>query len=170
LGLRNGGSVFDARGVGASMFTEVDDLDQLRDEVRDAVRCHSEDADRPQASRLHWSTTKSSPQCRAAAGSTRPARHTPGTSTVPVRVRVPYLSFVHSSGMTMATPSTTPRGRTAPADAPPALSPATMATLRALVAAQVGPSWMEWFALTPGQRAAALAATPSLTSELRDGA
>jgi hypothetical protein len=45
-----------------------------------------------------------------------------------------------------------------------------MATLRALVAAQVGPSWMEWFAMTPGQRAAALAATPSLTSELRDGA
>lgn len=70
----------------------------------------------------------------------------------------------------MATPSLTPRGRTAPADAPPALSPTTMATLRALVAAQVGPSWMEWFALTPGERAAALAATPSLTSELRDGA
>jgi len=45
-----------------------------------------------------------------------------------------------------------------------------MMELRALVAARVGPSWMEWFEMTPGERAAALAATPSLTSELRDGA
>ena len=70
----------------------------------------------------------------------------------------------------MAIPSVAPRGRAAPADLPPALSPEPMATLRALVAAQVRPSWMEWFDMTPGQRAAALAATPSLTSELRDGA
>ena len=70
----------------------------------------------------------------------------------------------------MATPYLVPRVRAAAADLQPALSPETMATLRALVAAQVGPSWMEWFALTPGERAAALAATPSLTSELRDGA
>ena len=70
----------------------------------------------------------------------------------------------------MATPHLAPRVHAAPADVQPALSPDTMATLRALVAAQVGPSWMEWFDLTPGQRAAALAATPSLTSELRDGA
>ena len=61
-----------------------------------------------------------------------------------------------------------PPVRAAPAHSPPALSPETMATLRALVAAQVGPSWMEWFDMTPGQRAAALAATPSLTSELRE--
>jgi hypothetical protein len=72
--------------------------------------------------------------------------------------------------MTMATPYLAPRVRAAAADLQPALSPETMATLRALVAAQVGPSWMEWFDMTPGQRAAALAATPSLTSELRDGA
>lgn len=51
-----------------------------------------------------------------------------------------------------------------------ALTEETMATLRALVAAQVGQSWMEWFNMTPSQRAAALAAAPSLTSELRDGA
>lgn len=51
-----------------------------------------------------------------------------------------------------------------------ALSEETMTTLRALVAAQVDQSWMEWFSMTPGQRAAALAAAPSLTSELRDGA
>lgn len=31
-------------------------------------------------------------------------------------------------------------------------------------------AWMEWFGMTPGERAAALAAAPSLTSELRDGA
>jgi vacuolar-type H+-ATPase subunit I/STV1 len=42
-----------ARGVGASIFTEADDLDQLRDAVRDAVLCHFEDADRPRAIRLH---------------------------------------------------------------------------------------------------------------------
>ncbi len=67
-------------------------------------------------------------------------------------------------------PNSVPPVRTAAATSPRALSPETMATLRALVAAHVGPSWMEWFDLTPGQRAAALAATPSLTSELRDGA
>lgn len=81
------------------------------------------------------------------------------------------LSFLRTLlGMTMATPYLAPRVRAATANSQPALSPETMATLRALVAAQVGPSWMEWFDMTPGQRAAALAATPSLTSELRDGA
>jgi hypothetical protein len=42
-----------ARGAGASIFTEADDLDQLHDAVRDAVRCHFEHADRPRAIRLH---------------------------------------------------------------------------------------------------------------------
>lgn len=42
-----------ARGLGVSIFTEADNLDQLRDAVRDAVRCHFEDADRPRAIRLH---------------------------------------------------------------------------------------------------------------------
>ena len=44
---------YTARAVDASIFTEADDLDQLRDVVRDAVRCHFEDADRPKAIRLH---------------------------------------------------------------------------------------------------------------------
>jgi hypothetical protein len=70
----------------------------------------------------------------------------------------------------MTTPDAAPRVRAASVTTQPTLSPETMTTLRALVAAQVGPSWMEWFDMTPGQRAAALAATPSLTSELRDGA
>ena len=31
---------YTARALGASIFTEGDDLDSLRDMVRDAVRCH----------------------------------------------------------------------------------------------------------------------------------
>ncbi|MGH7654694.1 MAG: 2-oxoisovalerate dehydrogenase [Gemmatimonadaceae bacterium] len=42
-----------ARAVGSSIFTEADDLDQLREAVRDSVRCHFEEADRPKAIRLH---------------------------------------------------------------------------------------------------------------------
>jgi hypothetical protein len=36
-----------ARALGYSIFTEADDLDALRDAVRDAVRCHFDDVDRP---------------------------------------------------------------------------------------------------------------------------
>ena len=42
-----------ARAGGASIVTEADDLDQLRSVVRDAVRCHFEDGDRPKVIRLH---------------------------------------------------------------------------------------------------------------------
>jgi hypothetical protein len=38
---------FVARALGHSIFTEADDLDALRHAVRDAVRCHFEDAARP---------------------------------------------------------------------------------------------------------------------------
>ena len=44
---------FVARALGQSIFTEADDLDALRDAVRDAVRCHFDDADRPRMIRLH---------------------------------------------------------------------------------------------------------------------
>lgn len=44
---------YTARAVGTSIFSEGDDLDQLREAVRDAVRCHFDDADRPKAIRLH---------------------------------------------------------------------------------------------------------------------
>ena len=44
---------YTARAVDASIFTEADDLDHLRIAIRDAVRCHFEDADRPKAIRLH---------------------------------------------------------------------------------------------------------------------
>jgi hypothetical protein len=45
---------FVARALGHSIFTEADDLDALREAVRDAVRCHFDDADRPKVIRLHF--------------------------------------------------------------------------------------------------------------------
>jgi hypothetical protein len=44
---------FVARALGHSIFTEADDLAALRHAVRDAVRCHFDDADRPKVIRLH---------------------------------------------------------------------------------------------------------------------
>lgn len=44
---------FEARALGASIFTEADTLEDLREAVRDAVRCHFEDDERPQQIRLH---------------------------------------------------------------------------------------------------------------------
>jgi hypothetical protein len=44
---------YTARALGESIFTEADDLDQLRTMVRDAVMCHFEDEDRPKVLRLH---------------------------------------------------------------------------------------------------------------------
>jgi hypothetical protein len=44
---------FVARALGNSVFTEADDLEALRAAVRDAVRCHFDDADRPRVIRLH---------------------------------------------------------------------------------------------------------------------
>ena len=45
---------YTARALGASVFTEADDLETLRETVRDAVRCHFEDAERPRVIRLHF--------------------------------------------------------------------------------------------------------------------
>lgn len=45
---------FTARALGASIFTEADDLADVHNQVRDAVRCHFEDAERPQVIRLHF--------------------------------------------------------------------------------------------------------------------
>lgn len=42
-----------ARAVGSSIVTEADDIAGLRDALRDAVRCHFEDSDRPKVIRLH---------------------------------------------------------------------------------------------------------------------
>jgi hypothetical protein len=44
---------YTARAVGASIFTEADDLDQLHTQVRDAVTCHFEPGQAPKLIRLH---------------------------------------------------------------------------------------------------------------------
>ncbi len=43
-----------ARAVGESIFTEADDLDELRKQVLDAVKCHFEDGEVPKVIRLHF--------------------------------------------------------------------------------------------------------------------
>ena len=44
---------FTARAVGADIFTEADDLPALHEQVRDAVRCHFDEAEKPSLIRLH---------------------------------------------------------------------------------------------------------------------
>jgi hypothetical protein len=44
---------FLARAVGADIFTEADDLPALHEQVRDAVRCHFDEASKPGVIRLH---------------------------------------------------------------------------------------------------------------------
>ncbi len=44
---------YEAHALGYSIFTEADSLPELRSMVRDAVRCHFEDAERPKVIRLH---------------------------------------------------------------------------------------------------------------------
>ena len=45
---------YTARALGASVFTEADDLSQLHEQVRDAVRCHFDEGERPRIIRLHF--------------------------------------------------------------------------------------------------------------------
>lgn len=47
-------SGFTARALGVSIFTEADTLPELHAAMRDAVRCHFEERDRPQVIRLHF--------------------------------------------------------------------------------------------------------------------
>lgn len=44
-----------ARALGESIFTEADDLAALEENVRDAVRCHFDEEERPRMVRLHFS-------------------------------------------------------------------------------------------------------------------
>lgn len=44
---------FTARAVGTDIFTEADDLPSLHSQVRDAVRCHFDEAAKPSVIRLH---------------------------------------------------------------------------------------------------------------------
>lgn len=45
---------YTARALGASIFTEADDLASLRGQIRDAVLCHFEDGQAPKVIRLHF--------------------------------------------------------------------------------------------------------------------
>ncbi|HVF55096.1 MAG TPA: hypothetical protein VM934_03035 [Pyrinomonadaceae bacterium] len=45
---------YTARALGESIFTEADDLDSLREMVRDAVRCHFDEGQGPRVIRLHF--------------------------------------------------------------------------------------------------------------------
>ena len=43
-----------ARALGESIFTEAETLEQLRQQVRDAVRCHFDEGKTPKVIRLHF--------------------------------------------------------------------------------------------------------------------
>jgi hypothetical protein len=45
---------YTARALGVSIFTEADDLNSLREMVRDAVRCHFDEGQGPKVIRLHF--------------------------------------------------------------------------------------------------------------------
>jgi hypothetical protein len=45
---------YPARALGESIFTEADDLQGLHAQIRDAVRCHFEEEERPKVIRLHF--------------------------------------------------------------------------------------------------------------------
>jgi sulfur relay (sulfurtransferase) DsrF/TusC family protein len=43
-----------ARAAGAAIFTEADSVEELKEMVIDAVRCHFEEDERPKLIRLHF--------------------------------------------------------------------------------------------------------------------
>jgi hypothetical protein len=43
-----------ARAVGASIITQAESMDGLKEAVRDAVACHFDEANRPKLIRLHY--------------------------------------------------------------------------------------------------------------------
>ena len=43
-----------ARALGHSIFTDGESFDELRDNVRDAVRCHFDEGTAPSVIRLHY--------------------------------------------------------------------------------------------------------------------
>jgi hypothetical protein len=45
---------YTARALGASIFTEADDLTSLREQIRDAVSCHFTEGKEPKVIRLHF--------------------------------------------------------------------------------------------------------------------
>jgi hypothetical protein len=45
---------FEAKAVGYSIFTEADDLVELKKNIREAVSCHFDEAEIPKLIRLHY--------------------------------------------------------------------------------------------------------------------
>ena len=45
---------YTARALGESIFTDADDLEALKANIRDAVDCHFEPVDKPKMIRLHF--------------------------------------------------------------------------------------------------------------------
>lgn len=45
---------YSARALGESIFTEADNLDQLHEMIRDAVKCHFDEGKGPRIIRLHF--------------------------------------------------------------------------------------------------------------------
>jgi len=45
---------YTARALGQSIFTEAESLEELRENVRDAVRCHFDEGPGPRMIRLHF--------------------------------------------------------------------------------------------------------------------
>lgn len=45
---------FEARAIGESIFTEGENMDELKENIREAVRCHFEDSETPSIIRLHY--------------------------------------------------------------------------------------------------------------------
>ena len=50
---------FSARALGESIFTQADTFEELREQVRDAVRCHFDEGQGPAVIRLHYVRTSS---------------------------------------------------------------------------------------------------------------
>lgn len=45
---------FEAKALGHSIFTEADDIEDLKKMIRDAVSCHFDESDKPSIIRLHF--------------------------------------------------------------------------------------------------------------------
>ncbi len=45
---------YTARALGKSIFAEADSLEDLREEIREAVKCHFEDDSSPKVVRIHF--------------------------------------------------------------------------------------------------------------------
>lgn len=45
---------YEARALGASIFTEADELEELKKNIKEAVACHFEESEMPKIIRLHY--------------------------------------------------------------------------------------------------------------------